>query len=215
MMPPATNKDALHGVTPNMKTLFSFIAMLLITISGCNKKDVSAVKDYTSIVCKTHNERVYRREYRGAIVEYTKAYGQFLHSDDWRAKYPYAIIDSNEDIHAEDATNKFLYHLVCDECQKEFQQDYKSFDFDSEELKFRVVLDDAGKPLVEDCKVTLDQLEVMLVNARKKQPGVDVTIVMPEGLPFKHMRIIQHLASKAGITYINFNFIKNSEIKSE
>jgi hypothetical protein len=142
----------------------------------------------------------------------TLPFGRYV----WHRPYKVGgIIDSNEDIHAEDATNKFLYHLVCDECQKELQQDYKSFDFDSEELKFRVVLDDAGKPLVEDCKVTLDQLEVMLVNARKKQPGVDVTIVMPEGLPFKHMRIIQHLASKAGITYINFNFIKNSEIKSE
>ena len=176
--------------------------MLLITISGCKEKDVTVAKDYTSIICKVHNERVYRREFNGASVDYTRSYGQFLLSQDWRAKYPYAIINYNEDIHAEDETKRFLYHLVCDRCQNEFKRDREGFDSGSKDLEFAVIVDDVGTPFVDEEEVSLDRLRVLLVEAVNKQPGVEVTIIVPYNLSFKHERTITRVAHLSGVTFL-------------
>ncbi len=187
-----------------MKTLLALTAISLLTILGCQKKEVAAAKDYTSIICKVHDARVYRREFSGASVDYTRAYGQFLLSQDWRAKYPYTIIDSNEDIHAEDETKRFLYHLVCDQCQQAFQREREEFNFDSKDLRFNLFLDMTGTPFVGGHEVSIVRLESMLKSARAKQPGVDVIITVPHDLPLKHERDITRVVAKAGINLYNF-----------
>ena len=160
-------------------------------------------KDYTSIICEAHNRRVHRREHGGAVVCYTRAAGLFLHSRDWRAIYPYAIINYNEDVYAADETKRFLYHLVCDDCQWAFQRDRKNFNSRSKGLKLKIELNDSGTPFVEGREVSIERLEAMLLAARKKQPSVDVTIVIPANLPIKYHRSMKHLVSRAEITFFN------------
>jgi len=185
-----------------MKLLFVWIPISLIAILGCQKKDITVAKDYTSIVCKVHNERVYKREHSGATVDYKRSYGQFLLSQDWRAKYPYAIINSNKDIHTDGEAKQFHYHLVCDRCQSEFRREAKGFNPKSKDLRFAIILDDLGRPFVDGNQVSMDHLESMLIAAVAKQPSVEVTITVPHSLPFKHERAITRAVYKSGVKYL-------------
>jgi len=99
-----------------MKPLF-YISLLLSLISAaCEKKNKEELKDYTSVICSLHNERVYKREWIPVSLEYSDKYAEFLRSKDWLSIYPYSVPRGDEGAHSVDDTKQYFYHLVCDKC---------------------------------------------------------------------------------------------------